>query len=1387
MPPIAMPDTSSNIVTPDAVAAAASHATFADALIAASPDCLKRLDLDGNLLWIGEAAARQLEIDDVEAHRNTCWFGWWDDGERGKVERAIAEARGGRSARFEAWAPTRSGESRLWAVTVHPIVDASGRPVELLAASRDVTTTRALAALAALHRRRPAADALTFEASDDLAIFALDLAGRIQSWNAAAVVLFGHAAEQIVGRDGDVLWTPEDRAAGVPARERASAAATGVARDERWHQRGDGARAFVDGAMLARRDVDGRVAGFVKICRDETTHRRIQDELVETRRRLDSALIAGEIGTYEWEIGSDRVRGDANFQRIFGIPLGADGSLPIAAFLAAIHADDRAATVARIERAVAGVERYETEYRIVDGPRERWVIARGHVDRDAAGAAGRFAGVVLDVTDRKRAEAEREAIAEHGARQARVYETILSTTDDFMYIFDLEGRVMYANPRLLEVWGVTLEHAVGLTLVELGYPVWHAAMHRKEIDEVIRTRRPIQGEIPFAGASGQGGVYDYVFTPVIGPDGAVERVVGVTRDVTSRRHAEDAARLSAARARFLADFAESTRATADPNALTADALQRLGEYLGASRCVYADVADDQNEFVIHRDYCDVGVTSAAGRHALDDFGPVVAKTLRAGRTLIVRDAALEIEAADARALSAIAVRATIACALIQNGRLVAIMAAQQSTPREWSADDVSLVESVFERTCAYLERARGVRALAESEQRLRQLADAMPQIVFAATPDGHVDYFNRRWYEYTGLPEGSVGFESWRHVHDERRLPEVSEQWARATRDGTPYQVDYPLRRADGAWRWHLGRALPVRDGAGAIVRWFGTNTDVHDQKLAADAMREGKQQLAVALEAGRLGTWEVDLRTRQLTCSDACKANYGRSPDRPFTYDDLWAACHADDRAPTEAILRRAIETRADYVAEHRVLWPGDTLARPHWTSVRGRVTYADDGTPLRIAGVNQDVTERKRAEAERERVLEAERAARAESERAGRMKDEFLATLSHELRTPLSAILGWSQMLARDGVTSDSLRKGLSTIERNARAQTQIIEDLLDMSRIISGKVTLDTRQILLADVVRAAVETVGPTASAKQIDLIVDLGGHEPTPVLGDANRLQQVFWNLLTNAVKFTPRGGTIRASLTRRASQWRVDVVDSGEGIRPDFLPFVFDRFRQADASTTRKHGGLGLGLAIVKQIVELHGGTVGVRSDGEGRGATFTVALPMSAVQQTPAESPTTPAGAAGPPPVAADGATGATGADSRSRDVFGWDVALAKSLAGLRVLVVDDEPDARAMLRHLLESCQAIVEEASGAEAGVERFRAFRPDVLVSDVGMPGENGYAMLARIRALPGGADVPAVALTAYARADDRIRAIRAGFQLHVPKPVEPAELIASVASLVARRD
>jgi PAS domain S-box-containing protein len=412
--------------------------------------------------------------------------------------------------------------------------------------------------------------------------------------------------------------------------------------------------------------------------------------------------------------------------------------------------------------------------------------------------------------------------------------------------------------------------------------------------------------------------------------------------------------------------------------------------------------------------------------------------------------------------------------------------------------------------------------------------------------------------------------------------------------------------------------------------------------------------------------------------------------------------------------------------------------------------------GRIIGVSNITRDITEQKRAERrERDALLQAQEA-RRQAEEASRAKDDFLATVSHELRTPMTAIIGWSRMLLSGQLNPDRMQQAIETIDRNAQSQAELIEDLLDISRIISGRLRVEFKPVDMAAIIAAAVESTRPAAEAKNIRIQTVLSSGAG-PILGDAQRLQQVVWNLLSNAVRFTPKGGFIEIQLQRFESQIELRVTDTGIGIQPDFIPHLFERFSQADTSITRSRGGLGMGLAIVKSLVEVHGGVVSAFSEGEGKGAVFVVKLPISAIRREERH----------PAPAQKPFLTG------RLKE--------RSELVGIKILLVDDEPDTCELLRYVFNETGAIVQTAGSAEEALQLFDTWKPDILVSDIGMPEVDGYEFIRIIRQ-ERHSRIPAIALTAMARVDDRVKALTAGFQMHIPKPVEPVELITIVAGL-----
>jgi signal transduction histidine kinase/ActR/RegA family two-component response regulator/sensor domain CHASE-containing protein len=537
-------------------------------------------------------------------------------------------------------------------------------------------------------------------------------------------------------------------------------------------------------------------------------------------------------------------------------------------------------------------------------------------------------------------------------------------------------------------------------------------------------------------------------------------------------------------------------------------------------------------------------------------------------------------------------------------------------------------------------------------------------------------------------------------------------------------------------------------------------------RKLAVEALRGSEGRFRTLVEQSPLSTQIFSPDGRTIQVNSAWEELWGVTLDKITDYNIL-----EDEQLVKKGIMpyiKKAFDGEATLIPPI-IYNPNETI--PDMTNLKNPNRWVrafiypvkdEAGKVREVVLIHEDITDRKLAEEERVRLLKLEQEARLEAEEANRLKDEFLATISHELRTPLTAMLGWARMLRSDKLDKPTSGRAIEAIERNAKTQAQLIEDLLDISRIITGKLHLEVRPVDIVTVIDSAIDAVRPAADAKSIRLQTRL---EPGAglVMGDPNRLQQVVWNLLSNAIKFTPLEGSVRVSLEPVGSYLEITVVDTGQGIAPEFLPQVFERFRQGDSSITRKHGGLGLGLAIVRHLVELHGGTVNADSAGEGKGATFKVRLPIKQVQ-TEKDLP--------------------EGMRTRSADNA---LKSPTTLKNLRVLVVDDEADTRELLAAVLSSCGAEVKASSSAAEALEAMEKWHPNILVSDIGMPVENGYELIRKVRALKPeqGGQIPAIALTAYAKNEDQRQALIAGFQVHVSKPVEPAELVIVIANLAAR--
>jgi PAS domain S-box-containing protein len=1080
-----------------------------------------------------------------------------------------------------------------------------------------------------------------------------------------------------------------------------------------------GGERFVRGRLIPDFDDKRRVRGYFALFEDITERQQIEDSLHDARLRLEATLTTGEIGTWTWDVANDQLIADRNLQRLFSISDEDAAGGKLEKYLAAIHPDDRGRVAQAIADALENKDFYETTYRIAQpNGSARWVIARGRVLRDKTGKPLGLPGVVVDITENKRFE---EAL-----RESELFaRTLLEASPDCLKLLDAEGRLLYMNPN-------------GLCLMEIDdfeplrgrfwHELWNAETQPKVTASVEQALR--EGAARFQEfcptAKGTPKWWDVMVRAIPGKDGKPVRLLSVSRDITDLKRAEEELLRSREFNQNVIDSLSNHLAVTDKDGtiITVNAawerfarehaadwsLKTVGvgdNYLEA--CIDGALGDDAE---IGRRICE-GITAVLKGDS-DYFAfeypyrsraahfwfllTVVPLRGESGSVVIshqditerkrAEEALRESERFNQEVIDSLPTHIAV---LDRNGAITAVNAAWRRFALENGADWTMKSVGVGANYLQVCQSAKGadepdgnaIRAglsqildgeldffsieypchspterrwflmtaaplkskgagavishlniterrlieekLRESEEQFRTLANSIPQLAWMADETGAIFWYNERWYEYTGKTLEEMRGWGWQAVHDPEILPKVMRRWTKSIITGKPFEMEFPLRRADGEFRWFLTRVLPIRDSEGRITRWFGTNTDIEEIRSALRAAEE------------------------------------------------------------------------------------------------------------------------------------------------ASRLKDDFLATVSHELRTPLNAILGWSQML-ESGKIKDAaqIARANETIYRNARSQAQLIEDILDVSRIITGKLRVEMQPVSFVSIVKAAADTVRPAIEAKSIALELDLD-ESADLIYGDADRLQQVVWNLLSNAVKFSPNRGKVTVKLENLDSHLRLTVTDEGRGIEKEFLPFIFDRFRQADASSTRRHGGLGLGLSIVRHLVELHGGSVSALSEGEGKGATFIVRLPL--LWKPAAEAQTTEKNAA-------------ELVKERPPD-FETDDDCPSDLRFRRVLLVDDEADTLAVIEAALIECHAEVRTATSAAQAFEIFKQWRPELVVSDIAMPDEDGYSLIKKIRALDSaeGGETPAIALTAYARLQDRETVLAAGFQKHLAKPVELPQLLKAADELL----
>jgi PAS domain S-box-containing protein len=631
----------------------------------------------------------------------------------------------------------------------------------------------------------------------------------------------------------------------------------------------------------------------------------------------------------------------------------------------------------------------------------------------------------------------------------------------------------------------------------------------------------------------------------------------------------------------------------------------------------------------------------------------------------------------------------------------------------------------------------------------------MPQLGWTARADGYIDFYNRGWYEYTGTTFEQMEGWGWKSVHEPTMLDDVLERWANSIATGRDFEMEFPLRRYDGVFRWFLTRGRPLRDADGNVVRWVGINSDVTPTR-----------QLEQSLERERLGLREI------FHLAPAFIALI-RGPEHVFVVaNPFYMRLVGETRSIVGLPVREALPeiegqgffelldtvyaTGIPFTGkEVRVKLSRGGALEERFVDFVYQPTRDDDEKVNGIFVHGSDVTEQVHARQLVERQA-------TELERANRTKDQFLATLSHELRTPMTAVLGWARLL-KMGLSAPEADVAIDAIERSAATQAQLIEDVLDISRITSGKLTFEPHAVDLVTVAQAAMMTVHPAAVAKNIEVLTGFPPLVPS-LSGDEGRLQQVIWNLLSNAIKFTPKGGRVTIRIAQVGSILRLTVEDTGQGIERELLPHVFEAFRQGDSSTTRSEGGIGLGLAIVRSLIEMHGGQIFAESDGRGKGARFTMEVPV--LESAPT-------------------LTGRPKGDERLTSERS-DRPLP-AIRGTTILIIDDQEYTREVVAAMIRRMEATVHVAASVREGLRLFDAHVPDVVICDIAMPGEDGYSFVRTVRAMDGPASgTPIVALTAFGRPEDRQNALAAGFNAYLKKPVDPQDLGDAVRSLTGKK-
>jgi len=1212
------------------------------------------------------------------------------------------------------------------------------------------------------------------ESVKDYATFMLDAQGRVASWNPGAERITGYRANEIIGRDFSVFYKPEDIESGKPRRILEIAAAEGLYQGSGWQARRDSSRFWASGGIAAKHDAKGRLRGFTVITRDVTERKRMEEKthfltnLNQALRPLaDPEEIMGAaarmLGEY---LGVDRcayAEIEPNGKYLCVKSEHTRGAPPRGA--SRFTVDDLGPEALRMMRAdrpfvVNNVETEAPEGRDLSPFRQAEIQAMICVPLKKNGNYVAMA-IVSQNTPRHWEPWEVELaskVANKCWESIQMAKAVRSLKES-----DERYRAFIANSSEA-IWRIELEQPIPVNLSEdeqiemvfkyaylaecndamarmYGYETADQIVGARIRDLIVRSDPRNIDQIRAFRRSGYNitdsesrevdrhGNTKYFLNNLIGiiENGAVVRAWGTQRDITKLKRAEEAARESEGRLRRISE------ATQD-SIWEIDLKTNLLWWSEQARPLFWNHSGDWRP----------GVKDWYDRIHPEDVGRV---RDRFEQFLRNYDCAWSDEYRFRRA----------------DGSYVHIFDQGRKFYDE-SGTPILIAGAMTDIT----ERKQAEEARRESEERFTKAFRASPDGLFISRlADGAILEVNDSFVALSGydrdemIGKSTLDLGLYVDSANRQRALEILRE-KNCVRD-----FEFELRRKSGEARLITFSAEPLELRGERC--WLTIVRDITERKRAEEALRESEEHARRQLSyveaiyaTAPVGLCFADADLRLLRINEVLAGVCGKSVEEYLGHTVREVMAEAADAV--EPDLRRVIETGEPALnVEQSIVMAAQPGVVRHFISS----FYPIKNGGGRVLGVNvvvMEITQRKKNEEELELLLKQEKAAHEEAQAANRMKDEFLATISHELRTPLTSILGWARMLTGGRLTEPRARHALEVIAQNAQSQTRLIEDILDTSKIITGRFKLDAQPVAIEHVFHAAVDVIRPSAEAKGVFLSEAVD--EPDGVvLGDANRLQQAIWNLLSNAVKFTGEGGRIEARLGRAEGQIEIAIKDTGIGIEPQFLPYVFDRFRQADSTTTREYGGLGIGLAIVRHIVEMHGGDVSVSSPGRGQGATFRIRLPMISALR-----PEGPLAEPAPEP--------------------GKEPALMNEshrLDGVSVLLVEDNPDTLEMLKAIFEKTGAEVIVATSVDEALEALDRFRPDALVSDIAMPDRDGYDLIREVRALEPerGGEIPAVALTTYVGAEDRVRVLLAGFHMYVAKPIAPNELIATVASLTGR--